>query len=226
MANSCQERSSNDLAVTDHTVKVKICGITNAEDAQIAIAAGADMLGFIFYPPSPRYIEPEEVRAIVEHVPSHVTSVGVCVNESSKSITHIMQTSGTQVVQLHCNEPPELCCTLPWKVFKAFRFTEQVRPDQMANYDVAAYLVEGFHDTLYGGAGAQADWQQVGTLHPYGRIILAGGLTPENVRDAVRVARPYAVDVGSGVEAEPGKKDERKVRAFVEQAKAGSAADG
>ena len=208
------------------SVKVKICGITNADDAQVAIEAGADLLGFIFYPPSPRYIEPETARAIVEHVPPDVTTVGVFVNESANRIAHIMQTSGVQMVQLHGDEPPELCQAVPWDVVKAFRFTDQVRPQRMADYDVAAYLVEGFHDTLYGGAGARADWQQVATLHPYGRIILAGGLTPENVQDAIRVVQPYAVDVGSGVEAEPGKKDWQKVRAFVHQAKAASDTDG
>jgi len=199
--------------------QVKICGITQHDDAQVAVEAGADMLGFIFYPPSPRYIDPEHVREMVDRLPPNVKTVGVFVNESAESITRIVQTSGVQVVQLHGDERPELCQMLSWPVVKAFRFTGQVRPELMANYDVDAFLVEGFHDSLYGGAGAQADWPQVATLHSYGRIILAGGLTPENVQEAVRVVQPYAVDVGSGVEAEPGKKDWQKVRTFVQQAK-------
>jgi phosphoribosylanthranilate isomerase len=185
----------------------------------VAVEAGADMLGFIFYPPSPRYIDPEHVRKIVGRLPPAVKTVGVFVNESAERITRIVQTSGVQVVQLHGDERPEFCQTLSWPVVKAFRFTAQVRPEMMANYDVDAFLVEGFHDHLYGGAGVRADWPQVATLHSYGRIILAGGLTPDNVQEAIRVVQPYAVDVGSGVEAEPGKKDWQKVRTFVQQAK-------
>jgi phosphoribosylanthranilate isomerase len=108
---------------------------------------------------------------------------------------------------------------LPWRVVKTFRFTAQVRPDMMADYAVEAFLIEGFHTHFYGGVGSRADWQQVATLHAYGRIILAGGLTPDNVQEAIRVVRPYAVDVGSGVEAAPGKKDWQKVRAFISRAK-------
>lgn len=200
-------------------IQVKICGITRHDDAQVAVEAGADMLGFIFYPPSPRYLDPEHAREIVDRLPPEIKTVGVFVNESAAAITRIVQTSGVRVVQLHGDERPELCQTLSWPVVKAFRFTSQVRPEMMADYDVDAFLVEGFHDSLYGGAGAQADWPQVATLHSYGRIILAGGLTPENVQEAVRVVQPYAVDVGGGVEAEPGKKDWRKVRMFVQQAK-------
>jgi phosphoribosylanthranilate isomerase len=199
--------------------QVKICGITQYDDAQVAVEAGADMLGFIFYPPSPRYIAPEHVREIADRLPPDIKTVGVFVNESSERITRIVRTSGVQVVQLHGDEGPDLCQTLSWPVVKAFRFTAQIRPEMTADYDVEAFLVEGFDNRLYGGAGARADWPQVATLHPYGRIILAGGLTPENVQEAIRVVQPYAVDVGSGVEAGPGKKDWQKVRTFVRQAK-------
>ena len=201
--------------------QVKICGITNPDDARVAIEAGADMIGFIFYPPSPRYVTPERARTIVDQLPPEVPAVGVFVNETAETITQVAQVSGVHKVQLHGNEAPAICATLSWPVIKAFRFTEQVRPEMMADYTTAAaFLVEGFNEKLYGGGGAVADWQQVATLHGYGRIILAGGLTPANVQQAIQVVQPYAVDVGSGVEASPGQKDGQKVRAFVQQAKA------
>ncbi len=205
--------------------QVKICGITNLDDARVAVEAGADMIGFIFYPPSPRYVAPERAQEIVEQLSSDVAAVGVFVNETVESITHVAEASGVKRVQLHGDEPPSVCAALPWPVIKAFRFTERVRPEMMADYTaVDAFLIEGFHATLYGGGGALADWQQVATLHNYGRIILAGGLTPENVLQAIRVVQPHAVDVGSGVESSPGKKDWQKVRTFVRQAKQVAAA--
>lgn len=200
--------------------QVKICGITNPDDAQVAVDAGADMIGFIFYPPSPRYVAPEQAQKIAEQLPSDVDAVGVFVNETVEAMTQVAETSGVQRVQLHGNEAPAVCAALPWPVIKAFRFTEDVRPEMMADYTtVNVFLIEGFHATLYGGGGAVADWPQVATLHNYGRIILAGGLTPENVSEAIQVVQPYAVDVGSGVEASPGKKDWQKVRTFIRQAK-------
>ena len=201
--------------------QVKICGITNLEDARVAVEAGADMIGLIFYPPSPRYVAPEQACAIVEQLPPDVAAVGVFVNETPEAVMQVVEASGVHKAQLHGDEAPSVCAALPLPVVKAFRFTEQVRPAMMADYhSVEAFLVEGFHEKLYGGGGAMADWRQVATLRGYGRIILAGGLTPDNVQEAIRVAQPYAVDVGSGVEASPGKKDRRKVRAFVQQAKA------
>lgn len=199
--------------------KVKICGITNCDDACVAADAGADMIGFIFYPPSPRYVTAEQARTIVESVPPTLTAVGVFVNETVETVTRIARESGIQIVQLHGEESPEMCRQLPWRIVKTFRFTEHVRPEIMRCYPVEALLIEGFHTHFYGGVGAQADWQQVATLHTYGRLILAGGLTPENVQEAIRVVRPYAVDVGSGVEAAPGKKDWQKIRTFISRAR-------
>jgi phosphoribosylanthranilate isomerase len=200
--------------------QVKICGITNADDARVAVEAGADLLGFNFYPPSPRYVTPEQVQTIIASLPPSLPAVGVFVNEDLETITRIVRTSGVQIVQLHGEESPALCQQLPWRVLKTFRFNEQVRPEMMLQYAVDAFLIEGFHADFYGGGGARADWQRVALLHGYGRIILAGGLTPENVREAIRLVRPYAVDVCSGVEATPGKKDWHKVQAFIAQAKA------
>jgi phosphoribosylanthranilate isomerase len=199
---------------------VKICGITNIDDAQVAAEAGADMIGLIFYPPSSRYVTPDQARRIVESLPPELPAVGVFVNETVETVTRITQESGARMVQLHGEESPAMCQQLPWPVIKAFRFTEQMRPEMMADYAVKAFLVEGFHASLYGGGGARADWSQVATLHSYGRIILAGGLTPDNVQEAIRIVCPYAVDVGSGVEATPGIKDTQKVQAFIRHAKA------
>jgi phosphoribosylanthranilate isomerase len=145
--------------------------------------------------------------------------VGVFVNENLDTVTHIAQTSGVHMVQLHGTESPELCQQLPWPVIKTFRFTAQVQPEIMQQYNVEALLIEGFHPDVYGGGGMPADWQRVASLHRYGRIMLAGGLTPENVREAIRIVRPYAVDVCSGVEAIPGTKDWDKVRTFIRHAK-------
>ena len=198
---------------------VKICGVTSVADAAVAVDAGADLIGLIFYPPSPRYVAPGQARAIVASLPPELPAVGVFVNESLETITGVASESGVSRVQLHGDESPELCRRLPWRCIKTFRFTDKVLPEMMPDYPVHAFLIEGFHGELYGGGGAKADWHRVATLHSYGRIILAGGLTPDNVREAILTVRPYAVDVCSGVEATPGRKDAAKVRDFVKCAK-------
>jgi len=198
---------------------VKICGITTIDDARVAVEAGADMIGLNFYPPSPRFVTPEQARTLVAHLPPGFPTVGVFVNESVDTVTRIAQTSGVHIVQLHGTESPEMCQRLPWRVIKTFRFTAHIQPEMMPQYTVEAFLIEGFHAGVYGGGGAQADWQRAASLHHYGRIMLAGGLTPENVCEAIRIVRPYAVDVCSGVEATPGTKDWHKVHTFVRNAK-------
>ena len=199
--------------------RVKICGVTSIADASVAVDAGADMIGLIFYPPSPRYVTPEQAGAIVASLPAALPAVGVFVNESFEAIDQVARQSGVSRVQLHGDEAPDLCRRLPWRCIKTFRFTEQVQPEMMPDYPVHAFLIEGFHGELYGGGGAKADWHRMASLHGYGRIILAGGLTPDNVQEAIGIVQPYAVDVCSGVEATPGKKDAAKVRAFVKRAK-------
>lgn len=200
--------------------KVKICGITTPADAQVALQAGADMIGLIFYPPSPRYVPTEQAQAIVASLPEGFPTVGVFVNEPVDTVTWVARTSGVQMVQLHGTESPAMCRQLSWPVLKTFRFTATVQPEMMRQYEVAAFLIEGFHATLYGGGGVKADWQRVAALQHYGRLILAGGLTPDNVQEAIRIVQPYAVDVCSGVEATPGTKDAAKVHAFVQHVKA------
>jgi phosphoribosylanthranilate isomerase len=198
---------------------VKICGVTSVGDAAVAVDAGADMVGLIFYPPSPRYVTPGQAQVIVASLPPELPAIGVFVNESLETITGVARESGISRVQLHGDESPDLCRRLPWRCIKTFRFTEKVQPEMMPDYPVHAFLIEGFHGELYGGGGVKADWCRVATLHGYGRIILAGGLTPDNVQEAVATVRPYAVDVCSGVEATPGRKDTARVRAFVKYAK-------
>lgn len=205
--------------------KIKICGMTNTDDAQVAVEAGADMIGLIFYPPSPRYVTPQQARCIVQALPESCRAVGVFVNEDIETISKIVDESGVQFVQLHGTESPGLCRRLQWPVFKTFRFTSDIRPEMMRDYQVKAFLIEGFHADFYGGSGTQANWRQTAALHKYGRIILAGGLTAHNVAEAIRIVQPYAVDVCSGVESEPGKKDWVQVRAFIAAAKAASVAN-
>src|SRR5215471_17512569 len=211
--------SSHVQSEPERMTKVKICGITTSADARVAVEAGADMIGLNFYPPSPRYVTPEQAQAIVACLPADVPAVGVFVNASVETVTHVAQASGVQIVQLHGDESPRMCQQLPWRVVKTFRFTAQVQPEMMRHYTVEAFLIEGFHAAVYGGGGVRADWQLVALLHHYGRIMLAGGLTPDNVGEAIRVVRPYAVDVCSGVEVTPGTKDWHKVHAFVHNAK-------
>ena len=200
-------------------IKVKICGMTSVDDAGVAVASGADMIGLIFYPPSPRYVTPQQARQIVASLPPSCVPVVVFVNEDVATITAIARQTGVRVVQLHGTESPAICQQLAWPVIKTFRFTSELRPEAMQAYQVKAFLVEGFDAASYGGSGARADWRQVASLHQYGRIILAGGLTADNVAAAIRRVQPYAVDVCSGVERQPGKKDWQQMQAFIAAAK-------
>ena len=165
-------------------------------------------------------MSPQQAQRIVARLPASCIAVGVFVNEEVETVSTIANEAGVHVVQLHGTESPEMCRQLAWPVFKTFRFTAQVRPEMMQDYQVKAFLIEGFHAGYYGGSGTLADWGQSATLHQYGRIILAGGLTAANVGEAIGVVRPYAVDVCSGVERQPGKKDWSRVRAFIAAAKA------
>lgn len=204
-------------------VKVKICGITNWTDAKRAVDAGADFLGFNFYSKSPRHIRPAKARQIVRRLPKHISAVGVFVNEAEKKMRKTARTVGLAALQLHGDESPaevaRLRQTLP--VIKAVRAGKSFRPAQLAKFKRAsAILLDGFDKRLRGGTGKTFDWTMARRAKPYGRIFLAGGLTPENIGDAIRTAQPYAVDVCSGVEARPGKKDPKRVRALMDAVRA------
>lgn len=195
--------------------KVKICGITNVEDALQAVEAGADALGFVFYAKSPRYVTPNEVQQILAELPPFVTTVGLFVNEPIARIRRTMAAARLDVVQLHGDEQPEDCLIEPLRVIKALRVRDAASLEGAARYRVSALLLDAWSDKSYGGTGEQFDWQLVRRLTAKRPLILAGGLNPENVIDAVRTVRPYAVDVSSGVESAPGKKDHQKVVEFI-----------
>lgn len=201
-------------------VKIKICGITNLADAKAAVDYGADALGFVFFKESPRYIPPEEAASIIRSLPSFVNSVGVIVNESAENMAGIISATGIDVIQLHGEETPEMC-RLTRRVIKAIRVKSLESLDPLNKYRdyVSAFLLDTYTPNILGGTGQIFNWDIAVDAKQFGRIILAGGLTPDNVSDAVRHVNPYAVDVSSGVEAKKGKKDHEKMKLFVERAK-------
>jgi phosphoribosylanthranilate isomerase len=197
--------------------RVKICGITNMDDAVSAVESGADALGFIFFEKSPRFIEEEEARSIVSRVPPYVTTVGVFVNEEPKEINRIVKSAGLDRVQLHGAEGPEVCRAIEAKVIKAARISGKEDLQGLDRYDVSAFLLDTFREGVEGGTGQTFDWDIALEAKKLGTVILSGGLTTENVVDAINHVRPWGVDVTSGVEKEPGKKDPEKIKRFIER---------
>jgi len=206
-------------------VKVKICGITNWADARRAIESGADLLGFNFVRTSPRYVTPAKARRMVKKLPRNISAVGVFENESEEAMLEIARSVGLRQLQLHGDESPAMVARLAQNgehlgVIKALRVKKPFRVAQLAAYKRAgAILLDGFSRQARGGTGKSFDWHLARRAKRHGRIFLAGGLTPENVGQAIRTARPYAVDVCSGVESRPGKKDARRMRSLVRAVK-------
>jgi phosphoribosylanthranilate isomerase len=203
-------------------VKVKICGITNWVDARRAVAEGADLLGFNFYAGSPRYVEPAKAKKIVSRLPKRISVVGVFVNESEQTVLEIAREVGLDTLQLHGDETPAMVARLKrsFPVIKAIRVKQSLAVGQLQTYRAStALLLDGFDTHERGGTGRTFDWEIARRAKKYGRVFLAGGLTPENVGEAIRAARPYAVDVCSGVEARPGKKDPARLRRLMGAAK-------
>ncbi|HXO00337.1 MAG TPA: phosphoribosylanthranilate isomerase [Candidatus Acidoferrales bacterium] len=199
-------------------VKVKICGITNLKDARQAVDEGADFLGFNFYPRSPRYVTPRRARGILRRLPRKIASVGVFVNEQEDKMLEIARQVGLGHLQLHGEESPatiaHLARNLP--VIKAVRVRHSFRVAELAHYEHAsAFLLDGFDRRRHGGSGKTFRWNIALRAKRAGHIFIAGGLTPENVSEAIRSAKPYAVDVCSGVESKPGKKDPALVVKFM-----------
>ncbi len=195
---------------------VKICGITKLEDALFCSSAGANFLGFIFYTKSPRYITHRHVREIIEQLPSTVTPVGVFVNESREVINDIILKTNIRIIQLSGDESPDDCLGYPIDVWKAFRIDKIDEVQQTTAFQISAALLDGVKGKEYGGTGVPADISVANEIKKYHRLVLAGGLNPENVSSMIRQTQPYAIDVNSGVEISPGKKDHNKVKQLFE----------
>ena len=216
--------------------RVKICGITSPKDALIAVAAGADLLGFVFYHKSPRYVKPERVRQIIDTIhreaihreaihreavhraPFTVSFVGLFVDEEPETVRRIAADCALDYVQFHGQEPPTVATSLldqGFKVIKAFRIRDRTSLAEIERYQATAYLLDAYLPGQPGGTGQRFDWKLAVAAKRYGPIILAGGLTPENVAEAVCTVRPWGVDVASGVEAAAGRKDAGKLRRFL-----------
>ncbi len=201
-------------------IKIKICGITNAEDALGSVDLGADALGFIFYPQSRRYVTPEKAKGIIEQLPPFVFKIGVFVNEEPETILKAVNECRLDGIQLHGQEPPEFCAKFRRRVIKGLRPQREEEVAKIADYKVDALLLDSYHPDMEGGTGATFDWELAVAAKMFGMpVILSGGLNPENVAEAVRLVKPYGIDVASGVETFQGKKDLDKVRDFIEQAR-------
>jgi phosphoribosylanthranilate isomerase len=201
-------------------VRVKICGITNWTDARLAVTAGADALGFNFYRQSPRYIAPDEARLIATRLPRRILLVGVFVNAAPEDVLRAARNVDLNLVQLHGEESPadvqELSESFP--VIKAFRVQRGFGGERLKRYrGAAAFLLDAFDAKRRGGTGKTFDWSVAKKAKKYGAIIVAGGLTPENVAGAIRQAQPFAVDICSGVESRPGRKDPDRLDALMHE---------
>ena len=209
------------MVASEKQVKVKVCGMTSLKDALVAVEVGADAVGFIFYKKSPRSVTMKTVREIVLELPPFVDTVGVFVDETAEQINKIADYCNLDIIQLHGDESPIFCKKIRRKVIKAFRIKDMQSVKKLSSFQVSGFLLDTFSENLHGGTGKVFDWNLALPAKKFGPVIMAGGLTPNNVQQAVRQIRPYGVDVCSGVESEPGIKDHKKVRAFLNNAKAG-----
>lgn len=194
-------------------VKVKVCGMTSLEDALMAVGFGADAVGFIFYRKSPRFVTEKIVKSIA--LPPFVNRVGVFVNETAERINRIADVCRLDTIQLHGDESPAFCRKLRRRVIKAIRLRGAQSLELMPRFEVDGFLLDAYKENLPGGTGMTCDWNLVRRARKFGPVILAGGLNPDNVEEAVGKVQPYGVDVCSGVEKAPGKKDRAKVRDFI-----------
>jgi phosphoribosylanthranilate isomerase len=196
-------------------VRVKLCGVTRLEDALRAADLGVDAVGFNFVADSPRRVSPERAREIGAALPAFVTRVGVFADARPPSMEAAARTAGVHWLQLHGDESPETCATLALPWYKAHRVGPAFRPEDVARYGTRTFLLDACVPGLRGGTGRAFDWSVARRAAAYGTVILAGGLGPENVAEAIAEARPYAVDVNSGIESSPGIKDARRLQIFL-----------
>ena len=202
------------------STRVKICGITNLADAQVAADAGADALGFVFYEKSPRFVSMKTAVEISRALPPFIVRVGVFVNPSEELILKAVAECGLTLLQFHGDEPPEFCAQFGLMSMKAFRIRDAGSLKDLPKYKTDAWLLDAYSSDTLGGTGGVFNWDLAVEAQKTSRpIFLAGGLTPGNVAEAIRKVRPFGVDVSSGVESSPGKKDHAKVRAFISAAK-------
>ena len=205
-------------------VKVKICGITNLPDGMAAAEEGADALGFVFYEGSPRFLRIEAAAEIIRQLPALVVKVGLFVNAPEDLVVRAASECGLNLLQFHGDEPPDYCLQFGLMSMKAFRIRDMESLKLLADYPTDAWLLDAYAPDQVGGTGKTFNWELAAEAQTWGRpIFLAGGLKSENVAEAIRQVRPYAVDVSSGVEAAPGKKDHAKLRAFIQAAKGADA---
>lgn len=206
--------------------RIKVCGMRELAEVAAVVAAGVDAIGLIFAEQSPRCIDPERAREIVAGLPPFVEAVGVFVDQEAAKVNEIVRYCGLTMVQLHGAESPACCAEINCRVMKAFRVRESLSTEDLAPYagEVSAFLFDTFHEKIAGGTGQTFAWHLLEKLAPPRPVVLAGGLTPENVGEAIRQARPYAVDLNSGVESAPGRKDLARVRAAIAQVVAADAA--
>jgi phosphoribosylanthranilate isomerase len=201
-------------------IRVKICGITSVPDALAAIEAGADALGFMFCEASPRFLKPEEAAAIIRALPPFVSRVGVFVNPTEADVRSAITRCGIDTLQFHGEEPAEFCRQFGLNVIKAFRVRDAGSLERTRDYASETWLLDSYTSGRHGGTGAVFNWELAAdAARRHAWVILAGGLTPENVAQAVRTVRPFAVDVSSGVESAPARKDADKMRAFIAAAR-------
>jgi len=202
------------------STKVKICGITNLEDARVAAEAGADALGFVFCEQSPRCVTTDMAAAVISQLPLHIIKVCVFVNNDPDVVRRAIGQCGLNMLQFHGDEQPDYCLQFGLMSMKAFRVLNAQSLEALSAYKTDAWLLDAYAPNKFGGTGETFNWDLALDAQRRGRpIFLAGGLTPENVAQAVQRVHPYGVDVSSGVEAGPGKKDHEKVKNFISAAK-------
>lgn len=209
--------------------RVKICGITRVEDVQAVVQAGCDAIGLVFFPPSPRHVSIEQAQQLVKHIPAYVQVVGLFVNASATEIQQVLDRVSLDILQLHGDESPEQCQQIGQHTGRRWYKAIQVKPDldlpltiqQYHQAGASAMLLDAWHPELKGGTGHRFDWQHFPQLDI--PLILAGGLKPENIREAIQTTRAYAVDVSGGVEAAKGIKDQQLIERFMQGVHRGSA---